>query len=80
MGVASCRYKEREGLAPAAYLSRYSGPQAVGASPAQLVDSVRDAVQLASGTKHSWKPSARVDAPEREDPSFPSTNLALVPF
>ena len=60
-------YKDREGMAPAAYLNRYHGPQLVGANPAQLVGSVRDAVLQASGTnieakpKHSWQPSARAD-------------------
>ena len=61
-----CSYKEKEGLAPAAYLSRYTSPHGVGASPAELVESVRDAVQQASGTKLSWKPSARVDVQERK--------------
>ena len=59
-------YKEKEGLAPAVYLSRYSGPQLVGASPTELVESVRDAVQLASGTRVSGRPSARIDIQERE--------------
>lgn len=70
MSSCSSRYKGREGLAPAAYLNRYHGPQSVGANPAELVASVRDAVQQASGTggtgaetrpKHSWQPSVHID-------------------
>ena len=75
-----CRYKEREGLAPAAYLSRYSGGQATGGTPAELVSSVRDAVQMASGTKHSWKPQAHVDVQERESLSQCCTNKCIMLF
>lgn len=57
-------------MAPAAYLNRYHGPQSAGANPAELVTSVRDAVQQASGPggsgaeprpKHSWQPSVHID-------------------
>ena len=64
--LSPSRYKDREGLAPAAYLARYHGPQSEASNPTELVGSVREAVQLASGTHTRQKPVGRAAYVDQE--------------
>jgi len=43
-------YQGKEGMAPAAYLQRYHGPMTEASNPAQVVSSVREAVQSSSSS------------------------------
>ena len=64
--LPSLRYKDREGMAPAAFLSRYHGPQSEAANPTQLVGSVKEAIQQASGAQKSPRTIGRAAYVDKE--------------
>ena len=75
-----CRYKGKEGMAPAAYLQRYQGQGAGMASTgAEIVSTVKDATDLTLSTNTSTKQNSYTNKPLKSPTFARSTTMTSPP-